>query len=346
VHSPNQLYPLLQQLRDNPSSDWVAATVVSKLRSSYRHPGAMMLINPDGHSLGLVSGGCLEADVRLNARKVISLQQPRCVVYDGSEEGNIALELGLGCNGRVEILIQQLYQPQLDLLLQLLQRMENSQASFLLHCFDSPASCDLNSLALFDSAGQCIASTTDVPLPDISQQLLTKHQILTQGERRWSLNRQDPPIKLWIIGGGADAQPMVRLAGSLAWQITLIDHRQGYARPADFPDVRILRFKADKLTSNPDADAALLMSHNLALDAAWLARLQSCQSLRYIGLLGPRDRRDQVLQLADIPDHSPIHSLLHGPMGFDIGGDTPESIALSTLAQCHQALFRPKSKAR
>jgi len=86
------------------------------------------------------------------------------------------------------------------------------------------------------------------------------------------------------------------------------------------------------------------MSHNLAMDAAWLARLQSCKSLRYIGLLGPKDRREQVLQLAGIETQSPVHNLLHGPMGFDIGGDTPESIALSTLAQCHQVLFRPETK--
>ncbi|MBT5106993.1 MAG: XdhC family protein, partial [Porticoccaceae bacterium] len=118
-------------------------------------------------------------------------------------------------------------------------------------------------------------------------------------------------------------------------------HRPAYARQADFPLVEnIIRQRPESLDHDVDADAAILMTHNLELDANWLKRIQDCQSLRYIGLLGPVDRKLEVMELAGIESSPEIEEFLHGPMGFDIGGDIPESVALSTLAECHQVLFR------
>ncbi|MEX2365341.1 MAG: XdhC family protein, partial [Pseudohongiellaceae bacterium] len=74
-------------------------------------------------------------------------------------------------------------------------------------------------------------------------------------------------------------------------------------------------------------------------DASWLSRLNDTDSLRYVGVLGPVDRKQEAIEIARIDDSSDLLDILHGPMGFDIGGDIPESIALSTLAQCHQILF-------
>lgn len=336
----SHLYHLLGQLRDQPVANWVLATVVTKFRSSYRQPGAMMLVNPEGQSLGLVSGGCLEADIRLNARKVRSLNRPKCLLYDSTDETNIAAELGLGCNGRVEILIQQLKAPHRDLLLQLLQRMEQGKDSFLLQCFRSPDPEDLNSLALLDEEADLILSTSGLPLPEL--QAKADHQTFEQDcGRHWSLHRHNHPVNLWVFGGGVDAQSLVSMAASLGWKISLADHRPAYAKASDFPlATNYIQQRPTDFGQNIDADAAIIMTHNLELDAAWLNRLQACTRLRYIGLLGPRERRDEVIKLANIDPDSAILSLLYGPMGFDIGGDIPESVALSTLAQCHQILFR------
>lgn len=332
---------LLKQLQQNPSSGWVLATVVSKFRSSYRQPGAMMLVDPDGHSFGLVSGGCLEADIRLNARKVLASGQPKCVLYDSTDEGSVAAELGLGCNGRVEVLVQPLMETQRVVLLELLQRIESGQDSYLLQCIESETPEELNALYLLDDLAQPISEASGSGLPKINDKDFSKHQLIHEGSRRWSLNRHNRPARLWVMGGGEDAQPLVRMAASMNWEVTLIDHRPAFAREADFPQVkRIIRQSPGDLDRGIDADAAIIMSHNLELDAGWLARLQGSKTLRYIGLLGPIERKQEVLELAGIGRDSSLDGLLRGPMGFDIGGDSPESVALSTIAQCHQVLFK------
>lgn len=338
-------FHLLRVLRDNPAAEWVAATVVSKYRSSYRLPGAMLLVGPDGHSYGLVSGGCLEADIRLNARKVRAFNQARCILYDSMDEGNIAAELGLGCNGRVEVLVQPLGAAHRRLLLRLLDRMESGRSSLLLHCFQTDDPSDLNALILLDDTGSPLDNATGVELPPLQHQSLNRdHQLVAQAGRKWSLNRYRPPVSLWVFGGGMDARPLVSLAASLGWRVTLVDHRPANGQEADFPDAeRVLRQDPAGLDVDIDADAAIVMTHNLELDAAWLGRLEGIAALRYVGLLGPVERREDVVEMAQISTSSALLPILHGPMGLDIGGDMPESVALSTLAQCHQILFAKES---
>ncbi len=346
------LFHLLRRLREDQSSEWILATVVTKFRSSYRQPGAMMLVHPDGQSLGLVSGGCLEADIRLNARKVLAFSQPKCILYDDTEEGsndeNIAAELGLGCNGRVEILVQPLKDSQRGILLQLLDRMEAGRDSYLLQCYQSDSPDDLNALALLDEYAELIAKATDTNLPDIEGiTAIDSHKVVLATNQNWSLNRHNHPIKLWVFGGGVDVQPLVRMAASLGWQVTIVDHRPAYGAETDFPlAADFVRRRPEEFTQEVDADAALFMSHNLKLDAAWLAQVQESPSLRYIGLLGPVSRKQEVLELAEIDPSSAINEVLYGPMGFDIGGDIPESVALSTLAECHQVLFKQEPSRR
>jgi len=300
-----------------------------------------MLVAPDGRSFGLISGGCLEADIRLNARKVLAFDQARCILYDSMDEENIAAELGLGCNGRVEVLVQALAPAHRQLLLQLLDRMQAGANSFLLHCFRTNDPADLNALILLDEAGSPIANATQIELPALQDSNLDqRHQMVSETVRTWSLNQHPPPVNLWVFGGGVDARPLVSLAASLGWRVTLVDHRPAYAREDDFPQAeRFLRQGPGDLEAEVNADAAILMTHSLELDAAWLARLEGVGSLRYVGLLGPVDRKNEAIEIARISASSSLLAILHGPMGFDIGGDIPESVALSTLAQCHQILF-------
>lgn len=338
----SHFFHILKALRDNPSRNWVSATVVSKERSSYRLPGAMMLVDSDGDSLGLVSGGCLEADIRLNARKVQSMGQARCVLYDSLDEGNIAAELGLGCNGRVEVLVQELESTHREVLIALLERMESGNSSYLLHCYQSDQPEDLKSLILLDESGTPLSDLSSIELPELPPLSPNRpHQLLSRQHQKWSLSFYRPPVNLWVFGGGVDAQPMVHLAASLGWRVTLVDHRPAYAREMDFPDVEIfVRERPEQFGGELNADAAILMTHNLNLDAAWLSRLSTVSSLRYIGILGPRDRKEEALAMAGIGQDSPLLDLLYGPMGIDIGGDIPESVALSTLAQIHQVFFQ------
>src|SRR6187551_418929 len=82
------------------------ATVVRVRGSSYRSPGARMLITDDGRWVGSISGGCLEGDALRKARQVMASKKPLTVTYDTSEEGNQNLGIGLGCNGIIDVLIE------------------------------------------------------------------------------------------------------------------------------------------------------------------------------------------------------------------------------------------------
>lgn len=335
------LFDILRRYREaDEGENWLAATLVSKHRSSYRLPGAMMLINPLGQSFGLISGGCLEANIREQARRVQAVKHALCPVYDTTDEDSIAAELGLGCNGRVEVLIQELSEGCRAVLLQLLDRMENGASSYLLHCFSSGHQHELGQIALLDEKHNLLIAESNTELPDISKLPSARHQIVEDSGRRWSLNRHLAPLRLCVIGGGVDARPMVEIASKLGWQVTLVDHRISHARPQDFQGAsRIVRQSPLELTEPLAFDAAVIMSHNLGLDAQWLQKLQHCETLRYLGLLGPVDRKHEVLRLADISPQSDFCERIYGPMGLDMGGDTPESVALSTLAQCHQVVF-------
>src|SRR5687768_8745665 len=82
------------------------ATVVKVRGSSYRSPGARMLITDDGKWVGSISGGCLEGDALRKARQVMSSNAPMTVTYDTREESNQNLGIGLGCNGVIDVLIE------------------------------------------------------------------------------------------------------------------------------------------------------------------------------------------------------------------------------------------------
>lgn len=146
-----------------------------------------------------------------------------------------------------------------------------------------------------------------------------------------------PLPRLLVLGAGVDAVPVVTLADLLGWRITVVDHRPAYLERPGFAvaDARVCA-PADTLAMQvPLAHfaAAIVMSHHLATDRSYLAALAPC-AIPYIGLLGPPGRRDRLL--GDLGDAaSSLRDRLHGPAGLDIGADSPESIALSILAEVH-----------
>ncbi len=337
----NSLYQLLRDYAAEAGDEpWLAATVVTKYRSSYRKPGAMMLVDPLGRARGLISGGCLESDIVLQARQVQHSGRARYVVYDSTEDGSIAAELGLGCNGRVGVLVQELGEAHGALLRTLLGRLEQGRAARLLQCFESAEPEDLAAMVLLDEDSRPLATTDPaLPLPALPGPDAGRHQVLAAGERQFSLVDYLPPVSLWVIGGGVDARPVVSLAATLGWRITVVDHRAAYGRARDFSGAEsLVRETAETFAGAIDADAAIVMSHNIHTDAAWLARLAEMDGLLYTGLLGPAERKQEVIDRAGINPLGPFALNLHGPMGLDIGGDLPESIAVSVIAQCHQTL--------
>lgn len=322
----NHLYNILSQWY--PARDqyhWVLASVIDIEGSNYRKVGAMMLINELGQYYGLISGGCLEKTLLLDVKKVLTFNRALRVCFDSSEHGDMPWARALGCGGKVTILLQPVdsnnnYQA-LDLLYLALDKREES--------FYSINTCaDISPLVFNQFIGAHDAAARGISSAIIS---IKNHQ----GDETLVLAIQ-PPVHLLIFGGGVDAIPLVQMAHILGWQIMLVDKRTGYADAKSFPHAHIIRAAADApevVTVLNSIDAAILMTHNISLDAEALLALQS-SSAAYIGLLGPAHRKQKVLQHAGLA----VDAAIYGPMGFDIGGDLPESVALSVLAQCHQVL--------
>ncbi|MDX2427485.1 MAG: XdhC family protein [Xanthomonadales bacterium] len=330
----------------------VLGTVVATQGSTYRKPGAMMLIAADSSYRGLISGGCLESDLAAHARDVFADGKTRNVCYDMSDGDDFTWGLGLGCDGIIHLM---------------LQRLDGNTGFGFLETLDK-AWKNRNSglLSLVTSSSDPAYSAGDYAL-DCGSGLSTGETLLTQGKRTnegasfssghdmsrryWqdSINTASgsielllipimPPPAILICGAGHDAVPVARLAAEMGWNCTIVDHRPGFARADRFPascDVRVLQpSELSQQIALEEVDAAVLMTHHLGHDRTYLSQVTEA-SLSYIGLLGPRARRDRLL---DETGATGVH--VHGPAGLDIGAEMPESIALAIIAEIHAFLNR------
>lgn len=330
--------------------NWVLVTIVSKAGSSYRSPGAIMLVNSLGQSHGLVSGGCLEANIVLHAKKVFDNEQAHFVVYDMLEEDGYAAELGVGCKGKIGVLLQYITPEIKHLLALLFKRMQMGESSYLQQIFLAKGllKANLNDLVLFDNLGKVLLTTQQENSSTTNNTLMTmiaenkSHGNFAIGQDELSLTKISAPTNLWVFGGGSDAIALVTMAAQMGWRVTVVDHRSSYARSINFKHAdEIVRVHPDDFSAFSEfkqIDAAVLMTHNLNLDSAWLRLLHEHNVGKYIGLLGPLERRGNVEALSNISDKAWLMRQVNGPAGLDIGGELPESIALSILAQCHSVL--------
>lgn len=316
----NQLLSYWSDKRD--SQAWVLATIIETDGSSYRKAGAMMLINDLGQYYGLLSGGCLESDIMRQARRCWDNLQNRIVEYDMREEEDLAWQLGIGCGGMVKILLQPVNASndylKLDALNTLISKREHVYYQQKIN-----EGTPQNKLLP-------INPTEPMSRPYIKT--LEGYQVFTQ--------RLGPAPLIAIFGAGVDAKPVVAIAGELGWEVILIDPRMGYAKSEHFMKAsQIIRAPLETLNKASwlsQIDAALVLTHNIKLDAAALKLLQASNA-KYIGLLGPIHRTDRVLEHIDM-SRNDLTKPLANPVGLRLGGELPESIALSMLSEVHAAL--------
>jgi len=318
----------------------VLATVTATQGSSYRKPGAMMLVRENHEFAGLISGGCLEGDLVEHASAVFADGQPRNVTYDLSSDDDAILGLGLGCGGVVHLLLQRLERHDgFGFLPALFESMERRSACVLALVRQPGEEWPLGSWALVNSEGHLSGSLRLGQ--DMAAQL---DHWETPGRYRYGgaadevlLVRIDPSPRVLICGAGPDAVPVAQQVDALGWECLVVDHRPAYARPGRFPaSAQVMNIQPAQLQQSTDLNeinAAIVMSHNLQHDATYLGQLAD-RGISYLGLLGPRARREQLQQDLGIED-----SFIQGPAGFDIGAELPESIALSIMAEIHQVLY-------
>ena len=320
----NQLTAMLNAWQKGQDrADWVLGTVYKTQGSCYRKAGALTLINSLGEQYGLLSGGCLEADIVRNARKVLQWGKAILLSYDATDEDDWSYQLGIGCGGKVYIMLQPITAENDLGLSDMLNALENRQQGLYHQKINS----------------------TEAYFEPTSNKSSDKTQLESREGVDWLVQTIMPEPHLLIVGGGVDAKPLVNMAKELGWKVTLADPRVSHARAKNFPTVdRILNDVGEPLANyleHESVDAMVMMSHSMEIDAKALKSAQ-VKPMDYLAMLGPKHRFQQVLALANL-SQSNLVSPVASPAGFDIGGQLPESIALSILAQCHSVLHHSKA---
>ena len=324
------------------------ATVMHVRGSAYRRPGARMLMNAAGRSAGMISGGCLENDVRERAHEVIATGKPILVTYDSTAPDDIVFGLGLGCNGIVQILIEPLIAgDETGLLAFFAACVARRQMGRIATIFQSEKS-PLGARVLRWPDGRVTSTCHDPALTSALAQALQENATRRNAVRGVALpdgsnagvllETVAPPVPLTIFGAGDDAIPLAQMAKLLGWHVTVIDHRPAYATPARFPTADAVHcLRPESLSSCPEVvfppeSLVMIMTHHFSHDRALLRALLP-RPLRYFGILGPKSRTQRLMD-----GNEDNLSRLHAPAGLDIGAETPEEIAVSILGEMQTVL--------
>lgn len=283
------------------------ATVVGTQGSTYRRPGARLLIAEDGQTVGLVSGGCLEYDL-FEHTHLMQNNRPKIVTYDHTATEDILWGFGLGCTGTVQVLIERLNPP-------------NDPLTFIAQCWRDRTPGVLVSIIQAEGSttqlGSCLTLTShstrvlgetepaliEAMIPDAQAVLQDQQSIVKQYEFatrpvKVLLEFIQPPIPLMVFGAGQDAVPIAEFAKAIGWHVTVVDCRANPFSHERFAisDRVILsrREKLDHLAIQPET-VAVIVTHNYYDDLEAL-RVLLPASVRYIGLLGSNQRTERLLQ--------------------------------------------------
>lgn len=322
------------------------ATVVRVRGSSYRSPGARMLITDDGKWVGSISGGCLEGDALRKARQVMIDRKPMTVTYDTREESNQNLGIGLGCNGVIDVLIEPVLTAESANPVKLYDQITAIQSPVALATVFSGGLATGEKLLLQNQMvtdGFTSRELSRQVLKDLEQQIATGHSEAKTYEASGVkyevfIEFIQPGIQLIIFGGGFDARPVSALAKSMGWEVQVTDECAAHIAPLFFPGADKLslcqrQFIDRDFTITPYT-ACVLMSHNYEYDRDVLRKLLSSPA-PYIGILGPRKRFDKMHDelMKEGMDVDAHHARIHSPIGLDIGAEAPDEISVSIIAE-------------
>ena len=307
------------------------ATVVRVRGSAYRREGAKMLVAGDGSSTGNVSGGCLEADVREVALRVLASGAPEFRSYCAGADEVSAWDLGVGCDGQVDVLVERTTdaRPAERALLEgdapFASCVELARPGPRLVVTRSRVEGGLDG-AGFDARVAALARSRLEAAPPA---------LAVVAGRDVFVDVLAPPPRLLIVSAGDDARPLARLAAEAGFRVAVVDRRPSLLTRERFPGAReLVAARPEELARSlaPGAETyAVVMTHNYVDDRAYLGALLATP-VGYIGMLGPRQRTERML--SELAAGGPVdEARVYGPVGLDIGADGAEQVALSALAE-------------
>jgi xanthine dehydrogenase accessory factor len=325
------------------------ATIVSVKGSTYRRPGARLLVPEDGAPIGNISGGCLEGDVADVARIVMREGVARIASWDLTADDDDVWGLGLGCNGAIEVFVEPADKAA-EVAGALRMALEEERPISMITVLESadegiaqgdrllvkPDGTTQGSLG----DGSVDAEATEVALEQLEREVSEIRTLAGPGEVRAFVEVLEPPLRLVICGAGHDAVPLVRAAAGLGWNAIVVDDRPAFLTRERFPDAAgfVPLQRPDETTVEAPLDPrtyAIVMTHNFLRDKDYLRALLASPA-RFIAMLGPAartqrillDLREEGLELSE-DDLARIHA----PAGLDLGSEGPEEIAAAIVAE-------------
>ncbi len=290
------------------------ATVVETWGSAPRRVGAQLVIAGDGRIEGSVSGGCVEGAVIVEALEAIEEGEARLLEFGVSDED--AFAVGLACGGTIRVLVEPvgkvLPEPMLAELVAARARreslayevnVETGQRALRRNAYSERLRMDRSG---FEEDGQTFVAV------------------------------HNPPLRLIVVGAVHIAQALVPMARIAGYDPTIIDPREAFASDARFPGETILTDWPDEAVSKLGLDsrtALVLLTHDPKLDDPAL-QAGLAADVFYIGALGSkRTHAKRVERMKQAGFNDDQISLIHGPVGLDIGAAGPSEIAVAILAQ-------------
>jgi xanthine dehydrogenase accessory factor len=184
------LQQIIRRVAENPSRPWALATLVQTEGSTYRKPGARLLVDSNGRTLGVLSGGCLEEEIARHGEKVIDDASPVLLSFD--------TKLLYGCDGQLKIFVEPLPAagPNGNLITEIGRLLSNREVCRVRTCFEG------------DTLGSNV-----LPV-----------DALVAERRGVLIDTVSPPIRLLLFGTGPEIEPITQLAGNLEWVIERFDH--------------------------------------------------------------------------------------------------------------------------
>lgn len=322
-------------------------TVVKVEESAYRRIGARMFVSSKGHWIGGISGGCLEGDALKRAQIAINRQQSSIVVYDTMDDDSHQIGVGLGCNGRIEVVFAPIDREDPNNPIEYLRSIVHTrQVQIILQVLRSEETGYALSGRYYSADGiDELAQMTHVPLNTYMMHIskvreATRSQVITLTNQRGRLIEIlieciRPKIKVICVGDNYDVNAFVPIAAELGWEVHIVGQRRKLSKQV-FDLAASIVPPGAALCIGVDAYTALvLMSHDYKTDYDLLRQFIGLD-IPYIGLLGPRKRTLKMqaamhsagreIVLEDM-DH------VFSPVGLDIGAESPEEIALSITAE-------------
>lgn len=325
----------------------VVATIVDVEGSAYRRPGAKMLISPEEESLGAVTAGCLEGPVVDLAAKVLEDGKPRTETFDLMDDSEWGL--GLGCNGIIDILLEPIDRSLADPL----TTLENREPVTIFTAIGSTDPAISVGDRTFLDADGAQRGTSDRPsLPsDLVGGLDSAIADLREANGSASIesttangsvtvfvDHLEPFPRLLLFGNQNDVQPVSRIGREAGFEVTVVSARGARSSTNDFPYAHevAVTHPTDIASYTDEQTYAVLMSHNLLDDQLALQTLLVESDVPYIGLMGPRERFEEIREELSVEAEAFTDAQLERistPVGLDIGGGEPIHIALSIVSE-------------